>query len=121
LATLAVSGFRPDLSNAPVATPTPSPSQPTPTLSPTPLPATIAPSVAPSAAPSLPPTPAQSVAPSPAPTKAPAQFRTYTVKPGDTLSAIAARFDTTVSAIVNLNDLNNANSLRVGQKLKIPN
>ena len=32
-------------------------------------------------------------------------FRTYTVATGDTLSAIAARFDTTVAAIVNLNDL----------------
>ena len=33
-------------------------------------------------------------------------FRTYRVQSGDTLSAIAARFNTTVGALVNLNDLN---------------
>jgi LysM repeat protein len=42
------------------------------------------------------------------------------VKAGDTLTAIAARFGTTVSAMVRLNDLPNRNSLSVGQVLRIP-
>ena len=46
--------------------------------------------------------------------------RTYTVRRGDTLSAIAERFDTTVRAIVRANKLKDRNSLQVGQKLKIP-
>ena len=38
---------------------------------------------------------------------------------GDTLSAIAKRHDTTVAAIRAANDLDSANLIRVGQKLKI--
>ena len=44
----------------------------------------------------------------------------YTVKSGDNLSSIASRFGTTVNAIVSLNGLANANSIRVGQVLQIP-
>ena len=66
------------------------------------------------------PTVAPTAAPSPAASAEPT-FRTYLVQSGDTLSAIAARFDTTVGALVNLNDLSNANQLRVGQELLIPN
>ncbi|KAH0795471.1 LysM peptidoglycan-binding domain-containing protein [Histomonas meleagridis] len=47
-------------------------------------------------------------------------YTTYTVKSGDTLSAIAARYGTTVSAICSLNGIKNANKIYVGQKLKIP-
>ena len=43
----------------------------------------------------------------------------YTVAKGDTLSAIAKRHDTTVAAIRAANDLDSANLIRVGQKLKI--
>ena len=43
----------------------------------------------------------------------------YTVRRGDTLSKIAARFGTTVSSIVNTNLLRNPNMIRVGQILKI--
>ncbi|MFM1993939.1 MAG: hypothetical protein RL537_628 [Actinomycetota bacterium] len=58
-------------------------------------------------------------APSPTPTPTPTQ-RTYTVKAGDTLIAIAARFGVSVASITQLNNLSNANSIRVGQVLKIP-
>jgi murein DD-endopeptidase MepM/ murein hydrolase activator NlpD len=44
----------------------------------------------------------------------------YVVRSGDTLSAIARRFDTTVDAIVNANDIVNPSLINVGQKLIIP-
>ena len=44
----------------------------------------------------------------------------YTVVRGDTLSAIAKRYGTTVNAIVNRNGIPNANLIHVGQKLVIP-
>jgi LysM repeat protein len=117
LATLAVSGFGADPSSA-VATA--SPNAPTPPVStraaPTAAPATSAQTAAPASA-----TPAATAARTPVPTSAEPTLRTHTVRNGDTLSAIAARYDTTVAAIVNLNDLNNANNLRVGQVLLIPN
>lgn len=45
---------------------------------------------------------------------------TYTVQSGDTLYGIARKFNTTVSALQELNGLTN-NIVRVGQVLKIPN
>ncbi|BCK73996.1 hypothetical protein Srufu_079490 (plasmid) [Streptomyces libani subsp. rufus] len=44
---------------------------------------------------------------------------TYTVKKGDTLSAIAKKYGTTVAKLVSLNKLKDADKLTVGQKLKI--
>ena len=44
---------------------------------------------------------------------------TYIVKKGDTLSEIAKRFNTTVSAIATKNNIKNVNKIYVGQKLKI--
>lgn len=44
---------------------------------------------------------------------------TYTVKSGDTLSAIAVAHGTTVSALVKLNGIKYPNVLKVGQKLKL--
>ncbi|MCS7252290.1 MAG: LysM peptidoglycan-binding domain-containing M23 family metallopeptidase [Anaerolineae bacterium] len=44
----------------------------------------------------------------------------YTVQPGDTLSRIAMRFGTTVSAIVEANGLTSPNRIYVGQVLIIP-
>ncbi|HBY92820.1 MAG TPA: hypothetical protein DEP84_02480 [Chloroflexi bacterium] len=45
----------------------------------------------------------------------------YVVKPGDTLSRIAARFGTTVSAILRANpEIRNPNVIYVGQRLRIP-
>lgn len=44
---------------------------------------------------------------------------TYTVKRGDTLGAIAARFNTTVTALARLNNISNPNLISVGQVLRI--
>ena len=44
---------------------------------------------------------------------------TYTVKSGDTLSGIAAKYGTTVSALVSANGIKDANKIYVGQKIKI--
>lgn len=43
----------------------------------------------------------------------------YTVKLGDTLSGIAKRYNTTVSALANLNGIKNPNRIYVGQKIRI--
>jgi LysM repeat protein len=42
------------------------------------------------------------------------------VRQGDTLSAIALRFDTTVRALVEANDLDDPDALTLGQRLSIP-
>lgn len=44
---------------------------------------------------------------------------TYTVQKGDTLSAIAAKYNTTVSNIVKLNDIDNPNLIYIGETLII--
>lgn len=44
----------------------------------------------------------------------------YTVAPGDTLGSIAKGHGTSVDALASINNLENRNSLRVGQKLIIP-
>lgn len=44
----------------------------------------------------------------------------YTVVKGDTLSGIASRYGTSVSAIRGANGLSSSNLIRVGQKLKVP-
>ena len=46
---------------------------------------------------------------------------TYTVKSGDTLSQIAARFNTTTSALASTNYISNPNLIEVGQQLRINN
>jgi LysM repeat protein len=51
---------------------------------------------------------------------APVGGTSYTVQTGDTLYTIARRFDTTVAAIVEANNLANPNSLSIGQQLIIP-
>jgi lysozyme len=47
-------------------------------------------------------------------------LRTYTVKPGDTLTGIAIKFGTTVAAIASANNITNINNISVGQVLVIP-
>ena len=44
----------------------------------------------------------------------------YTVKKGDTLSQIAAKYGTTYQAIAAFNGIKNPNVIRVGQKIKTP-
>lgn len=43
----------------------------------------------------------------------------YTVQKGDTLTKIAKKFNTTVDALVELNNISNPNLIYVGQKLRI--
>jgi len=50
----------------------------------------------------------------------PLSLRSYTVKPGDSLTAIARKHKTTLSKIARLNKLNPARPLLIGVKLKIP-
>jgi LysM repeat protein len=79
---------------------------------------------APSAAPAPTPTPAPSVRPSPTPrasaAPAPSGGSIYTVKAGDTLGAIAARFGTTATALAKLNGIADPSYIRVGQVLRLP-
>jgi len=46
--------------------------------------------------------------------------REHVVQPGETLSAIAAAYKVKVNAIVEANNMKNADSLKVGQRLIIP-
>lgn len=46
--------------------------------------------------------------------------QTYTVVFGDTLSAIATRFNTTTAELARLNGITSVNSLRAGQMLRVP-
>jgi LysM repeat protein len=122
---LALSGFRAGVPTSPVATASPgvgaASSAGTPRVTPRPAGTSDAAASAPAtAAPETAPPPTAKPTKAPATPKPSATFRTYVVKAGDTLTAIAARFGTTVSAMVRLNDLPNRNSLSVGQVLRIP-
>ncbi|MFJ1706816.1 LysM peptidoglycan-binding domain-containing protein [Kitasatospora sp. NPDC088346] len=44
----------------------------------------------------------------------------YTVQPGDTLSALAGRFETSVTQLVTLNGISDPDLIQVGQQLQIP-
>jgi LysM repeat protein len=70
-------------------------------------------------------TPAPSTGPSPAASSAESaepstSGATYKVKSGDTLSAIALRFGTTVRALVQLNGITDPSRLKIGQVIKLP-
>jgi LysM repeat protein len=71
------------------------------------------PTAAPTAAPSIRPTATPTVSATPRP-------KTYKVRSGDTMSAIAARFGTTIAEIAALNNIANPSLIRVGQVLRIP-
>lgn len=47
-------------------------------------------------------------------------YLTYTVKPGDTLWAIANQYHTSIAVLVSLNQIQNESLIYPGQKLKIP-
>jgi LysM repeat protein len=78
------------------------------------------PTISPTLNPSPPPSPTPTPTPRPAATPTKSTGQTYQVKSGDTLSAIAARFGTTVKAIQDLNDIKDPSLIRTGQVLKIP-
>jgi LysM repeat protein len=46
--------------------------------------------------------------------------KTYTIRPGDTLSFVAIKFAVTVAAIASLNNIKDINRVKVGQVLQIP-
>jgi LysM repeat protein len=64
-------------------------------------------------------TPSERPTPTPNATATP-RPRTYKVRSGDTLSAIAARFGTTVAKLAALNNITNPSLIHGGQVLKLP-
>lgn len=59
--------------------------------------------------------------PTPTPTPEPEPILTvYTVRPGDNMSTIAQRFETTTAELLRLNGLGNADYVYVGQRLRVP-
>jgi murein DD-endopeptidase MepM/ murein hydrolase activator NlpD len=56
----------------------------------------------------------------PAAKKPAAKPKSHKVVSGDTLSKIASRYKTTVATLTKLNGIKNANSIRVGQAIKLP-
>jgi LysM repeat protein len=111
-------GTSPSPSASAVAHSSPSPSVSRPTATPVPSPSPSA-SPSPSVQPSR--TPRPTAKPSPSGSLRPASG-TYTVKSGDSLSGIAARFGTTVKALAALNGLTGPpyKPIHPGQVLKIP-
>lgn len=64
-------------------------------------------------------TPASQSPATQSPTTSPA-VRTYKVQAGDTLWAIARKFSVSADALAKLNNITNANLIKIGQTLKIP-
>lgn len=58
--------------------------------------------------------------PAPAPTPAKEEEQVYVVKTGDTLSSIAAKYNTTWQKLAEYNNISNPNIIYTGQKIKIP-
>lgn len=55
------------------------------------------------------------------PEKSGSATRTYTIRPGDTLSGIASRYGTTVAAIARLNNIPDPDLIYAGKTIRIPN
>ena len=89
---------------SPSATPTPTPT-PVPTPSPTATPAA---------------TPEPVEVPPPQPTEEPSSIESYIVQPGDSLSDIAAMYETTVDELLRLNDLLQLEVFYEGQTILVP-
>lgn len=119
---LAISGLRGQGSGAVTASPSPSPVV-TPAVTGTVAPSTLGVIVESPASTTAPTQPAVSLTPSAVPTSVPtappSARASYTVKSGDTLSGIAARYSTTVTALMTLNGLQDTH-LKIGQVLLIP-
>jgi LysM repeat protein len=105
----------PSPSTSQVAVLVPSPT-PAPTV--TPMPQSPSPVATPASTPAR--TPGASTTGAVAGATATAPGRTYRVRSGDTLFAIAQRFGTTVRAIQELNNIDDPSRLHVGQVLLIP-
>ncbi len=91
---------------------TPEPSTATPPVAPSPAAAATAPASA---------APRASAAPMVATATPPAGSRVHTVQAGDTLSALAQRYGSTVEAIMRANGIPARNTpLRIGQRLVVP-
>ena len=60
-----------------------------------------------------------SPAPSPSPSPS-ADYITYVIQPGDTLSGIAARFGTTVSELTRINKISDPDRIYAGKTIRIP-
>jgi len=76
------------------------------------------PPLAPAPAPVRPPPPAP-IAPAPRPLPE-EQLKTYEVRPGDSLGRVAQRYGVSVHELMELNQLENPNRIRVGQKILLP-
>ena len=62
-----------------------------------------------------------SPAPSPSPSPAPSpDYITYVIQPGDTLSGIAQRYGTTVSALSSLNGISDPDLIYAGNTIRVP-
>ena len=123
LLVLAASGLRPSSPAAVESTQTPAPATQGPastggTASTAP---TAAASALPSATPAATPHPTPKATPGPSATPQPSiAYTLYTIRSGDTLSGIAAKFHTTSRAIAQLNGITVTTTLHIGQVLKIP-
>jgi membrane-bound lytic murein transglycosylase D len=62
----------------------------------------------------------QPVTPPPTPTPPPVRDKVYRVRPGDTLSSIAQRHETTVAALASVNGLSQRTHVKAGQTLQLP-
>jgi LysM domain len=98
---------------APAATPTPTPLQ-----SQAAAVGSSAPSPTVSVEPSAPPSQLASPSEQPSPTPRPSR-RFYIVKPGDSLSAIADRFNTTVERLQQLNDIPDPSHIQPGDRIRV--
>ena len=119
LLVLALAGLRPGAPATAVSTATPGVGSQLPGAVATVGPGDTSPEATTSSSSDVPPTTARPTGAGPT-TDPEASFRTYRVKSGDTLGAIAGRFGTTVSALVALNPLADAGRLSIGQLLLIP-
>lgn len=58
-------------------------------------------------------------APAPEPAPSP-EYITYVIQPGDTLSAIAARYGTTTAALTSLNNISDPDRIYAGSTIRVP-